>query len=147
MHIYPRPGAIKVMNLLAQCALPNADISAKKLEHFFGCGAEHDPAGVVGVELCGEVALLRSLAVKAAVRGRGCGKRLVQEAEQHAARSGAKRLYLLTTTAQEFFERLGYTTVDRESVPDAIRATTEFTTLCSASAAVMAKQIWPSHPT
>lgn len=146
MRIYQRPGAMEVMDLLAQCALPNADISEKKLEHFFGCGAEKDPGGVVGVELYGDVALLRSLAVKAAVRGRGCGKRLVQEAEQHAARSGAKRLYLLTMTAQEFFARLGYTAVDRESVPDAIRATTEFTTLCSASAAVMAKQLIGTDP-
>ena len=146
MHIYQRPGGIKVMNLLAECALPNADISAQKLEHFFACGAEKNPGGVVGVELYGEVALLRSLAVKAGARGKGCGKRLVQEAEQHAARSGVKRLYLLTTTAEKFFAGLGYATVDRASVPDAIRATTEFSTLCSASAAVMAKQINRDRP-
>ena len=141
MHIYPRPGAIEVMKLLAQCSLPNADISQKKLEHFFGCGEQGDPGGVVGVELYGDVALLRSLAVRDELRGRGCGRRLVQEAERYAARGGAERLYLLTTTAQAFFESLGYRTVDRASVPPAIRTTTEFSTLCSESAALMAKDL------
>jgi amino-acid N-acetyltransferase len=141
MNIYPHPAAIKVMNLLAACALPSSDISECKLEHFFGCGPQSDPGGVVGVELYGEVALLRSLAVAENSRGRGCGKRLVREAEQHARRSGVGRLYLLTTTAEKFFESLGYTKVGRESVPPPIRATSEFSTLCPASAAVMAKQL------
>jgi amino-acid N-acetyltransferase len=141
VHIYQRPAAVKVMNLLAACSLPNADITQKKLEHFFGCGTEKNPGGIVGVELYGEVALLRSLAVKEGVRGQGCGKRLVQEAEQHAARSGAKRLYLLTTTAEKFFAALGYSVVDRAAVPDAIRATTEFSSLCSDSASVMQKAL------
>ncbi len=141
MHIHARPRTAKVMNLLAACSLPNADITEKKLEHFFGCGAQDDPQGVVGIELYGEVALLRSLAVDKGARGRGCGKRLVQEAERYAARCGVKRLYLLTTTAERFFQALGYAKVDRDSVPDPIRGTTEFTSLCSASAVVMAKDL------
>jgi len=141
VNIHPRPPATKVMSLLAACSLPNGDISAAKLQHFFGCGDERDPGGVVGVELYGDAALLRSLAVQEHVRGKGCGKRLVQEAEQYAARSGVKRLYLLTTTAENFFGSLGYTKVKRDAVPDAIRATTEFGTLCPASAAVMVKAL------
>ena len=129
------------MNLLAACSLPNSDISEKKLQHFFGCGQEGDPGGVVGVELYGDVALLRSLAVDRDVRGKGCGKRLVQEAERYAAQSGVKTLYLLTTTAETFFEALGYAKVGRELVPDPIRGTTEFSSLCSSTAAVMAKEL------
>jgi len=129
------------MSLLAACSLPNSDISEKKLQHFFGCGAQGNPRGVVGVELYGEVALLRSLAVAEDVRGKGCGKRLVREAEQYAASSGVKRLYLLTTTAEPFFASLGYAKVNRESVPEPIRATTEFSGLCSTSATVMAKDL------
>jgi amino-acid N-acetyltransferase len=141
MNIHPRPPAVKVMKLLAACSLPNADISPPKLRHFFGCGAQRDPRGVVGVELYGDVALLRSLAVAEDVRGKGCGKRLVQEAQQYAARNGVKRLYLLTTTAELFFQSLGYAKVDRDRVPQAIRATAEFSTLCSASATVMGKHL------
>jgi len=117
MNIHARPRAVKVMNLLAACSLPNSDISARKLEHFFGCGDEGDP------------------------RGAGCGKRLVQEAEQYAARSGVKRLYLMTTTAEKFFQSLGYRKLERGAVPEAIRATTEFSSLCPASAAVMVKAL------
>ena len=141
MHIYPGPRAVKVMNLLAQCALPNSDLSEEKLQHFFGCGEEANPGGVVGVELYGDVALLRSLAVEKDLRGKGCGKRLVQEVEQYAARNGVKRLYLITTTAETFFAALGYKKVGRDSVPEAIRNTTEFSTLCSATAPVMAKDL------
>jgi amino-acid N-acetyltransferase len=141
MKIHARPAAVKVMKLLAACSLPNSDISEEKLEHFFGCGSESNPRGVVGVELYGDVALLRSLAVDAQARGRGCGKRLVHEIERHAAQNGAKRLYLLTTTAEIFFAGLGYAKVDRSSVPDPIKATSEFSALCPTSAAVMAKRL------
>ncbi len=141
MHIQPRPPAAKVMNLLAACSLPHADITEKKLQHFFGCGPDGDPRGVVGVELYGDVALLRSLAVDERARGKGCGRRLVQEAERYAARSGVKRVYLLTTTAERFFQTLGYAKVERESAPDAIRGTTEFSSLCAVSAVVMAKDL------
>ena len=141
MNIHPRPRTIKVMNLLAACSLPNTDISPKKLEHFFGCGAEPDPRGVVGVELYGEFGLLRSLAVHESVRGKGCGKRLVEEAEQYAGRNGVRRLYLLTTTAPAFFESRGYARVSRDAVPAPIRATSEFSTLCTDTASVMAKDL------
>lgn len=141
MNIFARPRPIQVMNLLAACSLPNADISAGKLEHFFGCGAEKNPGGVVGVELYGEVGLLRSLAVAPNARGKGCGKRLVQEAEQYAIRNGVKRLYLLTTTAQAFFASLGYVNVERIAAPSAIRETSEFSTLCSDTAALMSRQL------
>ena len=141
MHIYPRPRAAKVMNLLARCALPSSDLSEEKLQHFFGCGEEANPGGVVGVELYGDVALLRSLAVEKDVRGKGCGKRLVEEAEKYAALNGVKRIYLLTTTAETFFGALGYKKIGRDAVPEAIRNTTEFSTLCSATAPVMAKDL------
>ncbi len=146
MHIYPRPPAVQVMDLLAACSLPNTDLSEEKLQHFFGCGEGTSLRGVVGVELYGDVALLRSLAVAQDVRGRGWGKRLVQEAEEHARRAGARRVYLLTTTAEAFFASLGYAKVERERVPDAIRGTTEFGSLCSASAPVMVKELQTSAP-
>src|SRR5919198_5970916 len=103
MHIYPSPPAAKVKELLAACKLPNSDLEVTHFEHFFGCGREDEPKGVIGIELYGNVGLLRSLAVDESTRGRGCGKRLVTEAELHAARNGVQSLYLLTTTAENFF--------------------------------------------
>lgn len=141
VHIYPRPPAAKAKALLIGCNLPASDLNDGHFEHFFGCGAEDAPKGVVGVELHGELGLLRSLAVDAAVRGRGCGRRLVAEAEQHAARLGVESLYLLTTTAEEFFRGLGYATIARELAPEAIRKTQEFSRLCPTSSVVMVKRL------
>ena len=139
MHIYPHPPADKVRDLLAACKLPTADLDATHFEHFFGCGREEEPNGVVGVELYGKVGLLRSLAVEESTRGHGWGKRLVKEAEQHAARHGVQTLYLITTTAEKFFRTLGYAKLDRAVVPEVIRSTTEFSSLCPSSSTVMVK--------
>jgi amino-acid N-acetyltransferase len=141
MHIYPGPPEAKVRELLAACSLPTSDLQAARFEHFFGCGRNDEPKGVIGVELHGTVGLLRSLAVDEATRGRGCGRRLVAEAEQYAARNGVQSLYLLTTTAEVFFGRLGYLRIDRASVPEAIRQTSEFSALCPSTSAVMMKAL------
>jgi len=141
MEIYRHPRAPQVEQLLAACDLPASDLSPGQLEHFFACGAADAPRGVVGVELYGQVALLRSLAVAADCRGTGCGKALVAEAERYARLRGVTRLYLLTTTAGRFFERLGYAPAARESAPDDIRRTPEFSILCPSTAAFMVKRL------
>ena len=127
--------------LLEQAGLPASDLTAAHFEHFFGCGAKEAPAGVVGVELHGSDALLRSLAVDESAQRRGLGRALVSAAERHASKRGAWRMYLLTTTAEKFFERLGYRTLAREAAPEGIRATQEFATLCSSTATLMAKNL------
>lgn len=141
MTIHPRPPAPKVKRLLAACQLPTSDLDPARLEHFFGCGPQAEPKGVVGVELHGEFGLLRSLAVDQTARKRGCGSRLLEAAEQHAAANGVRALYLLTSTAQAFFRAHGYAQVERDAVPEAIRGTSEFARLCPASAIVMTKRI------
>ena len=141
MNIHPRPAEAKVRHLLQSCGLPISDLETARFEHFFGCGDEDDPKGVVGVELYGDVGLLRSLAVDGAARGHGCGTQLVAEAEKHARANGVRMLYLLTTTAERFFASLGYAKVERSSVPDAIRRTQEFSTLCPVSSIVMVKPL------
>jgi amino-acid N-acetyltransferase len=50
-------------------------------------------------------------------------------------------LYLLTTTAREFFADRGYAEVERTEPPEAIRATTEFADLCPSTAACMRKRL------
>ena len=86
--------------------------------------------GVVGLEVYGSNALLRSLAVEPQHRSRGLGAGLVDAIESEARRRGVTALYLLTTTAATFFERLGYAAHERAAVPPSIAATTEFSLLC-----------------
>jgi len=48
---------------------------------------------------------------------------------------------LLTTSAESFFRLAHYVRVERDHVPQAIRGTTQFASLCPASAAVMRKTL------
>lgn len=141
MNIYRHPPEAAVKELLSMCSLPTSDITSSYLEDFFGCGPKQAPEGVVGLELYGTVGLLRSLAVSEKCRGLGCGEALVAKAERHALAKGTKELYLLTTTAERFFERLGYSRTPREAAPEAIRQTKEFSGLCPASSAFMRKEL------
>lgn len=141
MDCYLRPSAAAVKALLSAAALPTADLRAEHFEHFLARGPEDSPDAVVGLELYGEVALLRSLVVAAADRGKGHGTRLVAAAEAYAGQRGVQEIYLLTTTAEAFFSRLGYAHCARAEAPVAIRQSAEFSSLCPASSAFMRKRI------
>ncbi len=93
--------------------------------------------GCVALELYGEDALLRSLAVAPEHRGRGLGLRLAEAAVELARRRCARRLWLLTTTAGGFFPRLGFGRVDREELPTSLGASAELRGACPASAVAM----------
>jgi len=134
-----------VLPLLEQCGLPTADIADGPSQGFFGICASDGLKGLVGLERHGPVALLRSLAVSPGLRGRGLGRRLVAYAEQVAASQGVSRLFLLTTTAADFFAELGYATTARDEAPPAIQATTQFSGLCPASSSFMSKHLTTAH--
>jgi amino-acid N-acetyltransferase len=138
-NIYRRPAVSHVERLLTEAKLPASDLSPMHLEHFFACGTVDAPQGVVGLELYGNVALLRSLAVAATSRGKGYGQALIDHAERYAQSQGVREVYLLTTTAAELCERFAYRRIDRESSPDVIRQTEHFSALCPSSSAFMVK--------
>jgi amino-acid N-acetyltransferase len=129
------------VQVLQGAALPVEDLTDGHMEHFFYAGTESKPAGIVGIELCGSGALLRSLVVDPSSRGLGLGRALVEKAEWHARENGAESIYLLTTTAEAFFRSLGYTSADRANAPAEIQATREFASICPASSAFMVKQL------
>ena len=141
MNVFPHPPASAVTRILGEAGLPYSDLTDAHLEHFFGCGSISAPDGIVGLELYGSVALLRSLAVSSKCRGRGCGTALVAQAELFAQSRGAEEVYLLTSTAERFFERLGYARVLREAAPVTIQQTQEFSTLCPSNSAFMLKRL------
>ena len=135
----PSPEAAK--GLLAAANLPTSDLSDEQLTTFFYCGAATAPTALVGLEIYGTEALLRSLVVDPSLRSTGLGSALVERAEAHAANQGVGTLYLLTTTAEAFFARRGYLRIDRAVAPAAIRSTREFAGLCPASSAFMCKRL------
>lgn len=136
-----RPPRSTAVALLNSHGLPSSDITDEHLEHFFLMGSDASPMGMVGVEMYGIEALLRSLVVAETARTQGIGSALVQHAEEYASSRRVGAMYLLTTTAENFFKRLGYGRIDRSRAPPAIGMTREFASLCPASSAFMIKRL------
>jgi amino-acid N-acetyltransferase len=143
LMIRGRPPRSAAVALLQAQGLPVSDITDEHLEHFFFMGSDGSPTGLVGIEVYGTDALLRSLVVAENARTQGIGSALVQHAEEYATSRRVSAMYLLTTTAESFFERRNYRRVDRTQAPPAIQSTPEFAGLCPASSAFMMKRLQP----
>jgi amino-acid N-acetyltransferase len=139
--IRERPPQSSVVAMLVAEGLPASDLTQAHLESFFFTGIDSAPSALVGLEIYGETALLRSLVVSAAARSQGLGSALLLHAEAYAAAHQVSSIYLLTTTAEPYFERRGYRCLDRARAPFAIQSTCEFASLCPASSAFMIKRL------
>jgi GNAT superfamily N-acetyltransferase len=89
------------------------------------------------LELYADGALLRSVVVDASAQGQGLGHRLTEAALTLATDRGASVVFLLTTTAAQFFPRFGFEPISRDDVPESVRQSVEFQSRCPASAVVM----------
>ena len=143
--IRERPPQSSVVALLEAEGLPVSDLTEAHLEHFFFTGSDGAPSALVGLEIYGPDALLRSLVVSAAARTQGLGTALVRHAEGYAAAHQVRALYLLTTTAEAYFEHRGYRRIDRDASAASIQSTREFASLCPASSAFMIKRLKPNR--
>jgi amino-acid N-acetyltransferase len=130
----------EVLALLERAGLPTAGV-AESFSHFIVAESESKLVGVVGLELYHGSALLRSAAVEESWRGSGVGKVLVERALDVARERRIEDVYLLTTTAEQYFPRFGFTCVCRDDVADEVRASIEFRTACPASAVAMQKSL------
>jgi len=126
----------RVLDLLAQAKLPEAGLLDHR-DNLLVARIDHRLVGSAAVELYGDYALLRSVAVDAAHRGLGVGRCLTDAALLFAKAHGVRQVYLLTETAPKFFAGLGFAPVDRSAVPAAVRASAEFQYACPASAVAM----------
>ncbi len=128
--------------LLVLSSLTVQDISPEKLARFLAArNADGAIIGTTGLEAFSEAGLFRSLAVHPDWRGTGLGKKLTAGIEDMARRLGLKQLFLLTTTAPDFFRKSGYQAISRTDVPDEIAATEEFRGICPASAKCFCKTL------
>lgn len=139
--IAPITQIAEITQLLAACELPVSDIVPSESLLFFGCRSESTLVAIVGLEVLESVALLRSLAVAPPYRNCALGKELVAFAEARAAALGIQSLFLLTTTADGYFSRLGYSPTSREDAPLPIKTTAQFSGLCPASSSFMRKRL------
>jgi amino-acid N-acetyltransferase len=134
-----RSDLVGIHCLLNQHSLPSADVTEDSLDQFFVYRDEIGVAGIVALERYEDVALLRSLVVADRCGGCGLGRRLVAAAEELAQELHVPHIYLLTTTAESYFESLGFRTISRENAPPLIKQCSQFKTLCPSTAVLMVK--------
>lgn len=135
------PARKAVVALLEEASLPTSDLTDVHLDEFFFIGPQTAPSGLVGLEIHGKEALLRSLVVAPDYRAAGAGSALVEHVENHARAHGVAAIYLLTVTAEHFFARRGYVRIERVDAPPSIRSTREYSDICPTSSALMMKRL------
>ena len=129
-----------VLALMARAHLPTDGLAA----HLDAAFVARDGDRIVGsaaIEVYEDGGLLRSVAVDADCRGAGLGGRLTAAAIEDAQPRALPALYLLTTTAEDFFPRFGFERITREEVPASVQTSIEFRGACPASAIVMRKRL------
>ena len=103
-------------------------IVAREADAVVACG---------GSEAYQFAALIRSVAVAPTHRGHGLGRRIVRQLLDRLASRGLREFYLLTTTAEEYFRKRGFKTIDRDEVHPQLLSSREFQDACPDSAVAM----------
>jgi amino-acid N-acetyltransferase len=125
-----------VLALLRRCALLESGV-AEAIYGFSVVRSAVTLVGCAGLEVYGEFGLLRSVAVRESARNAGLGKTLVDSVASNARSRGLSELFLLTTTAQAFFERRGFQVVSRARGPVEVAESWEFRAGCPQTAIAM----------
>lgn len=122
--------------LLEGSGLPTAGVDehwktfivARDGDRIVGCG---------GAEAYQFAALIRSVAVLPDYRSHGTGRRIVRQLLDRLASRGLREFYLLTTTAEEYFRKRGFKTIDRDEVHPQLLSSREFQDACPSTATCM----------
>ncbi|MCA9731499.1 GNAT family N-acetyltransferase [candidate division KSB1 bacterium] len=100
-----------------------------------------DVIGSVALEIYGNAALLRSLAVAKFWQGKAVSSQLYERIVNYARKQGVSTLYLMTETIPAYFEKLGYSVISRDEFPEQLMSSVQFTKVCPKSAIAMRKKI------
>ena len=130
------PEQVRLAKLLQAEQLPTDDLESGPAR-FFALVDGDRWCAVGGIEVYGRHGLLRSVVVPPDARGKGYGCEMVECLLKEMAARGVHDAYLLTTTAADFFARLGFVAIDRAAAPPAIAATAQVAALCPADAVLM----------
>jgi amino-acid N-acetyltransferase len=129
-----------IKKLLTAAGLPVAGVD----EHWKTFIVARDNGAVVGCGGCEpyeNAALIRSIAVHPDHRSHGLGRRIVRQLIDRLASRGLREFYLLTTTAEDYFKKRGFSRIDRDEVNPQLLRSREFQDACPASAVCMRLQM------
>ncbi|UQN09421.1 arsenic resistance N-acetyltransferase ArsN2 [Deinococcus sp. QL22] len=133
-----------IETLLRAAALPLEGIEAH-LPGFVLAHRDQEVVGLAGTERYGAYGLLRSVTVRSDQRGQGKGQALTSELIRRAHDAGLSGLFLLSTAAERFFPKFGFTPITRGDLPPGLFASQELQGVCPASAVVMHLALQPTQ--
>ncbi len=117
-----------VRAVLAEAGIGGEPARDEQFPSFFVLRNERGIVGSVALEVLGDDAILRALAVHTSGRGAGYGWMLADMAVSQARWRGVRRIYLLTETASDFFAaKFGFRVVDRSTLSKQVAASETFT--------------------
>jgi amino-acid N-acetyltransferase len=129
-----------IIQLLRLNKLPYSDLP-EKLNHFFVLEENNTLIACGGIEIYEKAGLIRSMAVNPASQNQGLGTSIYQYLLKHAMDNQLQSLYLLTETAEGYFLNKGFKKINRADAPKELDQSSQFSTVCPASAAFMMKYI------
>ncbi len=132
-----------IHELLQRVSLPIDGVS-EHIQHFLVAEVDNKIIGSIGLKVyppampaTGTAGLIRSAAVLPEFQKSGIGTKLYNTLISIAKEKQLTELYLFTNTAESYFARKGFTTINRNDVKSEITSSAEFRMNCCASAVCM----------
>lgn len=133
-------GLESVYSLLKLVDLP-IEGAADNFRNFLVAWERNQLQGCAGIEIYGDVGLIRSVAVHPSFQGQGLGRKLVETIQRFSIEKGLREIYSLTETAEEFFLKQNYIVIPRNEVDFKVKQSIEFISLYPVFAACMVKTL------
>jgi N-acetylglutamate synthase-like GNAT family acetyltransferase len=117
-----------IRGMLEESGMSSEPARDEQFTSFFVLSNEEGIRGSVALEVLGDDAVLRALAVHPDARGTGYGWMLADMAVSQARWRGVRRIYLLTENASDFFAaKFGFRIVDRSTLGKLVSHAETFT--------------------
>ncbi len=137
-----RPDELQdILQLLQDCGLPTDGVRDQFPAAYAVVRVDGRLAAVAGLESYVEAGLLRSVAVHPSARGQGFGRTLVEDRLRAARSKGLRHIYLLTTTAADYFREMGFVDCARAAAPAELRRSPELAGACPCSAVCLRRAL------
>ena len=132
-----------IKQLLVGSLLPSRDVGGAH-QRFIMASESGRLIGCAGLQVAGQDGLVRSMAVHWTRRNAGLGSRLHERLLLEAAMAGVRTLYVVTSTAEDFFDGHGFRRIAAHAVPPELQASEEFTAFVPGGSTVMSRPVSPA---
>jgi N-acetylglutamate synthase-like GNAT family acetyltransferase/protein-tyrosine-phosphatase len=129
-----------IQRLLVGSLLPSRDVGGPH-QRFIVASENGRLIGCAGLQVAGQDGLVRSMAVHWTRRNAGLGSRLHERLLFEAVLAGVRTLYVVTTTAEDFFAGHGFRKIEARAVPPELQASEEFTAFVPGGSTVMSRPV------